>query len=244
MKKHANCVFYSKENLIRPAYPEKRQRGISLPVVLMFLLVITLLGTVGIKRATVNERLTRNQLDYEVARQAAETALRDAERDLLIPTGTIRPGAACARLDDRPLIDAVREPNFSTTCLRGQCRFEMTYYDTSNFSTAPALGSNPHPWWFESTDPDLDKGGQWNNDETTKPDGVAASGTNCTFNGAVPLGTFTGTARLAAVSKQPEYIMEYLVRGDDKFMRITARGFGADLNTEVVLQSYFRPYLR
>lgn len=239
MKPHAFYFLSERKTLSSGVFFRKKQRGISLPVVLMFLLVITLLGTLGIKRATVNERLTRNQLDYEVARQAAETALRDAERDLLIPNGTIRPGAACARVDDRPLIDAVREPNFSTTCPRGQCRFEMTYYDTSEFDAA-TTATNPHPWWPTTSG----RGGQWNNDETTKPDGIAASGTNCTFNGAVPLGTFTGTARLAAVSKQPEYIMEYLVRGDDKFMRITARGFGADLNTEVVLQSYFRPYLR
>ncbi len=59
-------------------------RGISLPIVLIFLAVISLLATVGIRRATVSESLSRNQMDHEVARQAAEAALRDGERDLFI----------------------------------------------------------------------------------------------------------------------------------------------------------------
>jgi Tfp pilus assembly protein PilX len=46
------------------------------------------------------------------------------------------------------------------------------------------------------------------------------------------------------VARQPEYLIEYLAAGNDKVMRITARGFGADINTEVVMQSYFRPYMK
>jgi Tfp pilus assembly protein PilX len=33
-----------------------------------------------------------------------------------------------------------------------------------------------------------------------------------------------------------------MVRGNDKIVRITARGFGMNANSEVVLQSYFRPF--
>jgi Tfp pilus assembly protein PilX len=36
-------------------------------------------------------------------------------------------------------------------------------------------------------------------------------------------------------------MIEWIDRAADPVMRITARGFGADLNTEVVLQSYVRP---
>lgn len=217
------------------------QHGLSLPVVLMFLVVVTVIGTLGVKRATVSEALTRNQLDLEVARQAAEAALRDGERDLMLTNGALRPGALCARNDDRPLIDAMREPHFSNACPRGQCRFEGSYYETSDIDSSPPV--NPHPWW------PLDKSGLWvpgaKDPETTstKPSDAAAVGTNCNFTGGVPLGTFTGAARFASVAQQPEYLIEYLRRGDEVFMRVTARGFGSDDRTEVVVQSYFKPPL-
>ncbi len=216
--------------------------GIALPMVLMFLLVITILGTLGIRHATVGEKLTRNQLDYEVARQAAEAALRDAERDLMLTVSTRLPTALCPRDADRPLSGALRAPNFDTNCPRGQCRYELSYYDTSNYTADPVV--NPEPWWPTTND----KEGRWEGDPagpaSAKPSDAAGVGNNCTFDGSVPLGTFTGVARLSGVARQPEYIMEYLSRGDDKVVRVTARGFGADINTEVVMQSYFRPFLR
>ncbi|CAM8652751.1 PilX/PilW C-terminal domain containing protein [Comamonadaceae bacterium] len=222
--------------------PLGRQRGISLPLVLMFLLVITVLGTIGIRRATLNETLTRNQLDYEVARQAAEAALRDAERDLMMVVTTRQPNALCPRNDDRPLSGALRAPNFDNNCPRGQCRYELSYYDSSNYSASPVV--NPEPWW-----PTVNgKNGRWEGDPagpaSDKPSDAAGIDTNCAFEGSVPLGTFTGVARLAGVAQQPEYIMEYLSRGDSKVIRVTARGFGADINTEVVMQTYFQPVLR
>lgn len=219
---------------------KRATRGVALPLVLVFLLVITILGTLGIRHATTSEVLSRNQLDYEVARQAAEAALRDAERDLLLPAGSIMPNALCPRNDDRPLTSALRAPNFDTSCPRGQCRYDLSYYDSSNYATV----TNPEPWW-----PTINgKNGRWEGNPagpaSTKPSDAAGPNTNCTFEGSVPLGTFTGVTRLAGVARQPEYLTEYLVRGDDKIMRITARGFGADINTEVVMQTYFRPFLR
>lgn len=45
------------------------------------------------------------------------------------------------------------------------------------------------------------------------------------------------------MAHQPEYLIEIIERGSGRlpFFRITARGFGASENTEVVLQSYFQP---
>jgi type IV pilus assembly protein PilX len=214
-----------------PLKLKKQQNGVSLPIVLMFLLVITILGTLGIKRATTGEILSRNQLDYEVARQAAEAALRDAERDLLLNASNRMPNALCERGADRPL--SRRVAYFSPDCVRGQCQFENKYYKESNYSVTPNP-KNPEPWWPTS------KGGLWGNDPDKKPSDSKGVGKNCIFNGAVPLGTFTGVQRIAGVEQQPEYLIEYLKRGDQLRMRITARGFGADLNTEVVMQSYFQ----
>ena len=103
--------------------------------------------------------------------------------------------------------------------------------------SAPVV--NPEPWWPTTNS----KGGLWGLD-ADKPSDAKGAGADCTFNGSVPLGTFTGVARLAGVARQPEYLIEYISRGDDKITRITARGFGANANTEVVVQSYFRPFLK
>jgi type IV pilus assembly protein PilX len=204
-----------------------QQTGITLPVVLMFLLILTVAASFGIRRSTLAEGISRNQLDYEVSRQAAEAALRDGERDLLLPNGTKPAGALCGRGDEnRATISKINAEattvtalTFTSQCLNGQCGFMPGYYDTSNYAT----GVNPEPWWPTS------KGGLWN-------DGRVVTG--CNFNGGVPIGTFTGTPAVKGVALQPEYLIEDVSRGDQTVFRITARGFGADIRTETIVQSY------
>ncbi len=197
------------------------QRGVALIIVLIFLLILTTVAAFTIKRVLYGEDMARNMLDMEVARQAAEAALRDAERDIMLAGNAT--GAACARDADRPIRNAYGEPHFASTCPRGQCRFgEQTpaaYYAASNFD----VGTNPQPWWPGSQT-------QWK----------ASPPTACAFEGGVPLGTFTATPGVQGVSRQPEYLIEYMQRGDDIYFRNTARGWGLDRNTEVVLQSYFK----
>jgi type IV pilus assembly protein PilX len=65
--------------------PVRASRGFSLIVVLMLLLVVSVLGLAAAQNALVGERITRNDRDTEVAFQAAEAALLDAERDVLGP---------------------------------------------------------------------------------------------------------------------------------------------------------------
>ena len=192
-------------------------------IVLVFIVILSGVAAFSVRRVLFGESVARNVLDMEVARQAAEAALRDAERDISL-TGNVA-GATCARDDDRPIKSAYSEPNFGTDCPRGQCRFgEQTpaaYYAASNAKTK----TNPEPWWPEGMG-----GLGW---KATAP-------SNCSFTGAVPLGTFTGTPGVNGVSRQPEYLIEYMQRGDDIYFRNTARGWGLDPNTEVVLQSYFK----
>ena len=49
---------------------------------------------------------------------------------------------------------------------------------------------------------------------------------------------------IPGVAHQPEYLIELVSRGSNRliFFRITARGFGASENTQVILQSYFQPF--
>lgn len=57
----------------------KRQHGAVLIVSLLLLTVMTLLGVTAMQVTTLEERMTGNMRDRNVALQAAETALRDAE---------------------------------------------------------------------------------------------------------------------------------------------------------------------
>ncbi|KMM76405.1 PilX protein [Xanthomonas sp. NCPPB 1128] len=58
----------------------RRQAGISLIVVLLLLLVMTLLGLAVLRGTLLQERMSSNMYDRSLGFQAAEGALRDAEK--------------------------------------------------------------------------------------------------------------------------------------------------------------------
>jgi type IV pilus assembly protein PilX len=62
--------------------PTSRQRGFSLIVVMLILVVVSVLGVGGIQIAMMAERATRNDRDLQIAWQGAEAALIDAEFDI------------------------------------------------------------------------------------------------------------------------------------------------------------------
>ncbi len=61
---------------------QPRAAGFALITALVMLLVITLLALGGARLALDSKRISRNQRDNSIAFQAAEAALRDAERDI------------------------------------------------------------------------------------------------------------------------------------------------------------------
>ena len=58
----------------------QRQRGMSMVVVLLFLVIMMGLGTSAIRTATIEEKLSGNERDQQIAFEAAEASLRDGER--------------------------------------------------------------------------------------------------------------------------------------------------------------------
>ena len=220
------------------------QRGIALVVVMLFLVLLAGVSIWGVRQSLHSEQVSRNQLDHEAARQAAEAALRDAERDLLHP-GWVQGQASCVRAIDEFALDLL----FTADCRRGLCHFQDEYYRAVDWSKTVA----GEPWWPTS------KGGRWNNNFAQKPGRSPVTQTNCDFSGGVPLGTFTGFAPLKGVSRQPEYLIEFfwrkkvrmnalqtrVVEADEgrpgPMYRITARGFGYSERTQVVLQTIVFP---
>lgn len=69
---------------VRPLHPTlERQQGAALITGLIFLIVLTMMGITAARMSTLEERMAGNLRDRALAMQAAELALRDAERDIL-----------------------------------------------------------------------------------------------------------------------------------------------------------------
>lgn len=236
-------------NFVCHPYTQRLQKGVALVMVLLFLVAITGITVWAARQSMLGEGMARNQQDMEVARQAAESALRDAERDienagLEHKYWAVKPddlaGDSCTRSRKLIAID------FTSNCDKGLCQRSDAQYATYEWSTADA-STGGEPWWPSS------KGGQWVNDfngsTVTKPSrtNVTANEANCyTFKGGVPLGTYTGAIAIRGVSVQPEYLIEYFKRSipgqqEKDVYRITARGFGYTPRTQVVVQSIYLP---
>jgi type IV pilus assembly protein PilX len=74
---------------LRPCKPAKRQSGMSLFPALMFLLVMSIIGVSALNSTLMQEKMVSNAKDVNLAFQAAEAALRDAEADVQRPTFTV-----------------------------------------------------------------------------------------------------------------------------------------------------------
>ena len=236
-------------NAIPPGFPPKpaaplanhrEQRGVSLIIVLLFLVAITGISIWAARYAMLGEGLARNQMDRETARQAAESALRDAERDIMNLNAALISNASCTRSRTRPPIAS----DFTPTCIQGMCIKPEADYILTDWTKASDTNKGvAEPWWPTS------KGGSWNDDKDTKPGRVPKVTANrcADFTGGVPLGTFTGVAPIHGVAKQPEYLIERfnkisgLLKKPTEVYRITARGFGYSTRTQVVLQTIFVP---
>jgi type IV pilus assembly protein PilX len=223
-----------------------RQRGVAMVIVLVFVVILTSLGTYALRRAMLNENTSRNVLDLQVARQAAAAALRDAERDVLSKNGPVT-AAICQRGITRPLPpeSEFSQGSWSDACTGGQCRKgkgvrnENSGAQAANFTFAGFGGAtlatiDAEPWW-PSNDPNVPPP-RWNNIFSSKPSSTNPGNCN-TFTGGVPYGTYTGNPPIPGVWQQPEYLIELIKTGNIYYYRLTARGWGLSENSEVVVQS-------
>lgn len=86
-----------------------RQRGVALITGLIFLVVLTLISVTAARMSSLEERMSGNMRDRSLAMQAAEMALRDAERDILGGAGITR----------APAISGLT--GFDSVCTAGLC---------------------------------------------------------------------------------------------------------------------------
>jgi len=194
--------------------PASRQRGVALLVALMFLIVLTLLGLAAMRTTTLEERMAGGSRDYNTALQAAEAALRDAENDL---KGT---GITVGRIISTGSFPGAYigvgngfgcNTVGATSPNAGLCVIDTEYRQLYNNTT-----------WID-----------WNGTST------------------VVYGTWTGAAAINGVARPPRYVLEWMQFVDTKnkgpnngasdtyYVRVTARAWGANAQTQVTVQEIF-----
>jgi type IV pilus assembly protein PilX len=229
----------------------RSHQGFVLITSLIFLIVLSLLSVMAMRGSLFEERMASNDRDLAMAREFAEMALRDAERDILglrfdgtlcapttgtecrnkRPDGT-RPGANGNNFWSDPNIAAI----ISSTD-GGMNEASIARRGVYNSMSITACGM---PIW---------SGANWNDGNTTRQ----CAGTIGAAVPTIPYGSFTNAPFEApAGTEPPRYLIEVFtspeLTGQDNyklFFRITAVGFGRTQGiggrTSVTLQSVFSP---
>jgi type IV pilus assembly protein PilX len=186
-----------------------RQRGIALVVSLVLLIMVLLLGVSAAQLSLQSEKAARSERDRNVAFLAAEDALKDAEHDI-DDSGDPARRAAFATGD-----------GFAEVCDAG--------VSAGLRVRAPAAAT---PVWQQVDLSGVEDGG------------------GCTVSHGAYTGAAMPTGEGFLPFKKPRYVIERMEchqPGDDASAsapprycyRVTAIGFGARPETEVVLQSVF-----
>ena len=220
-----------------PCRPRSAQEGASLIVVLLILVVVSILGVGGAQIALMAERGSRNDRDMQMAWQAAEAALIDAERDLTTPASSA----------SSPARGALFGMTFVGTPPRS---VQSEKVDVSNFTagcgTKTSANAEGQPIWGLCSLP-----------VSGKPAWLTANFTDSSSNATtVEFGTYTGrTFAAGTVGAQPIQAPRYVIEAiqdegaasRDKtapevnyVYRVTSMGFGPRQDIQAVVQMVYR----
>ncbi len=209
MKRHMKTQFF---------VCQFRQHGMTLISTLLILLVVLMLGIAAAQIAVQGEKSSRNDRDHQIAFQAAEAALLDAEMDI-----EYSPDASRSRSDLFSSASAIGFPaEAGSACGSGE---QNNYLGLCHHSETGAL-----PIWHTVNFMD-----DVASTASSVPYGRFTGQSFHIANGSLPV-------------KLPRYIVELMLykmpgSGTDEksyFYRITAVGFGARETTQVALQTVYR----
>jgi type IV pilus assembly protein PilX len=212
-----------------------RQDGITMVMALLMMIVVMLMGASAAQLALQGEKAARGERDRQLAFQAAEDALADAEHDI---SGTAGSGGAAAGAGRSAMFGADAGPVFAANCGAGAGGGGAGGGSDDAFA-GPGQGLLAHA--------DGNAAPAWQSvDLSGAEDGGLCS---------VPYGAYTAAAMQTGQGFQPfqrpRYVIERMLchlPGEDAAAtaapqycyRITVIGFGARPGTEVVLQTVFR----
>ena len=202
----------------RAIFCRTKQSGIALIVALLMLVVIMLLGSSAGQIALLSEKASRNDRDRQLAFQAAEAALMDAELDI-----ERSPDPARSRSHLFSKNSAIGFPgDGEQACMGGQTNVYL--------GLCRHIPDGATPAWLT-----VDFMRTAGANARSVPFGMFTGQNLQSGVGALP-------------AKAPRYIVELMVynkpgESADKpsyFYRVTAIGFGARDTTQVVLQTFYR----
>ncbi len=105
--------------MIQEMQTSKGQQGATLIVTLVLMLIITAIASSAMRNATLQERMAGNSRDVNMAFQAAEAAIRDAERLLDAGALGVFDGSAGRYFLCDDNITACEQPDWSDTSSTG-----------------------------------------------------------------------------------------------------------------------------
>lgn len=193
------------------------QRGASLIMVMLVLVIVSLLGVGGAQIALMGERSARNDRDQQVAWQAAEAALIDAEADMIDPT-------ASPTTTRQTLFDAKNQIAFYSGC-----------GTATSIATGKSLG-------LCALNTDTTVKPAWLTADFTVTGSTAMTTEYGQFTGR----SFAAGAKGTQPALKPRYVIEVLPdpygdKSEPKFIyRVTAMGFGPRADIQAVLQMIYR----
>lgn len=215
-------------------YPE--QSGAALITSLVFLTVLTILGMNTLGTALLESRMAGNARDRSLAFQAAESALRDAERYIKLSGRVTGPQDVGVVNEGYEETAGCTSGNCAAqTCTHGICYKVPTMKDPC--SSDPTVGSDV---WAQSNAALWNNALQYYRDETVGK-GVGLAGAEL----GVGVG-YTAPAKLPLLRRQPEYLIEPFpencnVYAGVYYYRISARAYGMRSGTRVILQEIYKP---
>lgn len=188
------------------------KRGVSMIVVLLILVIVSLLGVAAVQVSQMATKSARNERDIQIAWQAAEAVLLDAELDII---GKKAGDRSKVFINNDTDISKFIEGCGASGVSKGLCSYQE--------NTLPAWLSVD---FMATTTPKYVSFGEF---------------TDRTFS--------AGTAGIQPAAA-PRYIIEILddpniertksVEYRKYIYRVTAVGFGPNINTQVVLQTIYR----
>ncbi|MDO9227269.1 MAG: PilX N-terminal domain-containing pilus assembly protein [Pseudomonadota bacterium] len=222
--------------LLSDGKPCPGQSGAALITSLVFLTVLTILGMSTLGTALLESRMAGNARDRNLAFQAAESALRDAERYIRFSGRVVGPQDVGVVNEGYEETAACSSGNCAAqTCTHGICYKVPNMKDPC--STDPTTGNDI--WAQGNTN-------LWNNAlqyyrSTTVGKGVGLAGRALGVGGG-----YVAPAQLPLVRRQPEYLIESFpencnVYANVYYYRISARAYGVRNGTRVILQEIYKP---
>ncbi|NMG63686.1 hypothetical protein GPA19_01800 [Azoarcus indigens] len=105
------------------------QHGVALVVALILLLLVTMIGLAGMRGTTLQERMTSNLYDRELAFQAAESALRAAEAAIVADETAFQTDCSATACPTTPSIDGITwiSPSLALGDLAVAPRYHIQY---------------------------------------------------------------------------------------------------------------------